>query len=258
MGTSAFHSASGRAPVLPLQIPNPRVQLVLCPPHIAGAPGQGAALRHAFLALFFSSILPSLLPSSHSAHRGSLYELHSGGGLALSGGAACSPEPRQVPLKLLLLSLEVLDVFHLGTRSHQGGGEGCHHRDRAGRYIPVGPVPWAPQHAKGTRGLPSPSDWSCSSHLRVSRGTISLSAAQEAALGKRTQQVLVSWTLPAGGKPTRTESWGTQMPAGLRPSPGPLRSWGGGGHPPSISRSSGQRLSPSPHSDREATAGCVI
>lgn len=32
-----------------------------------------------------------------------------------------SPEPRQVPLKLLLLSLEVLDVFHLGTTRRQRG-----------------------------------------------------------------------------------------------------------------------------------------
>lgn len=38
----------------------------------------------------------------------------------------------------------------------------------AGRDIPVDPTGWAPTTPKGTQGLSSPSDWSCSSRLRVS------------------------------------------------------------------------------------------
>lgn len=62
-----------------------------------------------------------------------------GGGL----GASCSPEPRQVPLKLLLLPLEVLDVFHLGTAGRQRGAvsTGKGHADPKSPAAPHGGSP---------------------------------------------------------------------------------------------------------------------
>lgn len=86
-----------------------------------------------------------------------------GGAWGNTGGAARSPEPRQVPLKLLLFSLEVLDVFHLGTQSHQGGEGGVSTGERAGRstgeqQIPVDPAGWAPHHPqRDSRALQSTS-----------------------------------------------------------------------------------------------------
>lgn len=90
------------------------------------APGGGfggsevvaSAFSRADLGEPFSSLPFPPLPSNRSPQGGFPRGWHpAGGGL----GASCSPEPRQVPLKLLLLPLEVLDVFHLGTAGRQRG-----------------------------------------------------------------------------------------------------------------------------------------
>lgn len=159
--TSAVISAGGRAPVPTLQTLTPRAWLVLPSPHHPVSQLEGCSQTPFPCSLFAG--FPLLFKPK--AHQGFLCELCTGreSGSARRGlgkygrvaGAACSPEPRQVPLKLLLLSLEVLDVFHLGTQSHPRGGEGRQHQEWAGRYIPID-LAGHPTTPRWIQGLHSP------------------------------------------------------------------------------------------------------
>ena len=159
-----------------MQTLTPRAWLVLRSLPLAQSPSWRAALKHFFLALFFSSIpLPFCLQAAAPNRASSMSYTQEGrlglpgGARGNAGGAARSPEPRQVPLKLLLLSLEVLDIFHLGTQSHQEGGEGRQHRGNGQADTSLTTLPAGhPTTPKGTGGLSSPSDWSCSSQMKVS------------------------------------------------------------------------------------------
>lgn len=144
------------------------------------APQHGGAQRH-----LSAAPLPPAAPT----------------GAPTVGTRGClSPEPRQVPLKLLLLSLEVLDVFHLGTtRRHRGtSARGTGSADPASWAGPTAPIGLQPRRCSQTR-LPKPGGRKASPPPAPSRGQPWRGAGR----GRAARRTLHPGPFAAGDKPTR-------------------------------------------------------
>lgn len=122
------------------------------------------------------------------------------GAPAVGTRGCLSPEPRQVPLKLLLLSLEVLDVFHLGTtRRHRGtSARGTGSADPASWAGPTAPIGLQPRRCSQTR-LPNPGGRKASPPPAPSRGQPWRGAGR----GRAARRTLHPGPFAAGDKPTR-------------------------------------------------------